>query len=172
MAQFRSSPKGRITWRGIPNPAAEMNSNPGTYALVLHSKGSWGVQVGRWGCLDVRRGYYLYVGSALGPGGVKARVARHCREPKARHWHIDYLREFAAVTAVWYRHSPQRLEHRWARAAARLDGFEQVGGFGCTDCLCASHLFFSATEPRFDLFSAAAGGSAHCESLRFPCGLP
>lgn len=143
-----------------------MSSNPGTYALVLRSEGRAGVQIGRWGCLDVRRGYYLYVGSALGPGGVRARVARHCRERKTRHWHIDYLRECADISAVWYRHAPDRDEHRWARAAAGLDACEPVPGFGCSDCRCVSHLFFSAVEPRFDLFSAATGGSVRCELLR------
>ena len=136
-----------------------MNSKPGTYALVLQSETSASAQIGRWGCLDVRPGYYIYVGSALGPGGVLARVSRHCRELKSKHWHIDYLREFTDVVAVWYRHSPNRLEHRWAEEVAKLSGTEPVKGFGCSDCSCESHLIYSRSEPELAGFAAAVGSS-------------
>lgn len=124
-----------------------MKSKPGTYALLLRSDTSTSVQIGRWGCLDVRPGYYVYVGSALGPGGVSARLSRHCREHKSKHWHIDYLREFTIPVSVWCSYSPTRLEHRWAKAIASLNETEAVKGFGCSDCGCHSHLFFSAGEP-------------------------
>jgi Uri superfamily endonuclease len=119
-----------------------MKSQPGTYALLLRSDASTSAQIGRWGCLDVRPGYYIYVGSALGPGGVLARVSRHCREHKTKHWHIDYLREFTIPVSVWYSYSPTRLEHCWAKAVAGLTETEPVKGFGCSDCKCNSHLFF------------------------------
>jgi Uri superfamily endonuclease len=60
----------------------------GTYALVLRSDTSVSAEIGRWGRLAICRGYYLQVGSALGPGGVRARVSRHCRGAKSKHWHI------------------------------------------------------------------------------------
>jgi len=44
--------------------------------------------------LDLLPGYYIYIGSAFGPGGVRARMLRHLRADKPKHWHIDYLREF------------------------------------------------------------------------------
>lgn len=135
-----------------------MNSKSGTYALLMQSEMSTRAQIGRWGYLDVRPGYYIYVGSALGPGGLLARVSRHCRNLKSKHWHIDYLREFTIVVSVWYRHSPIRLEHRWARAVAQLSGTEPVKGFGCSDCSCQSHLFFSVDEPELAGFAAAVGG--------------
>ena len=136
-----------------------MNSKPGTYALVLRSDASTLARIGRWGRLNIRSGYYIYVGSALGPGGVLARVSRHCRERKSKHWHIDYLREFAIIEFVWYRHSPVRLEHYWAKAVAKLNETEPVKGFGCSDCRCESHLFFSVSEPRLDRFAAAVRSS-------------
>ena len=98
-----------------------MNSKPGTCALVLRSDASMCARIGRWGRLNVRPGYYVYVGSALGAGGVLARVSRHCREPKSKHWHIDYLREFSILESVWYRHSSIRLEHRWARSSEGMN---------------------------------------------------
>jgi Uri superfamily endonuclease len=134
-----------------------MNSKPGTYALVLRSNASACARIGSWGRLDVRAGYYIYVGSAFGPGGVLARVSRHCREPGSKHWHIDYLREHAVVESVWYSHSSIRLEHSWAEAVTNLAETESIKGFGCSDCRCESHLFFSATEPRLARFVAVVG---------------
>ena len=117
------------------------------------------MQIGRWGLLDIRPGYYVYVGSAFGPGGVLARVSRHCREAKSKRWHIDYLREFAILKSVWYRHSTVRLEHRWAEALAELNETETVKGFGCSDCKCESHLFFTAGEPKLAKCASSVQGS-------------
>ena len=134
-----------------------MNSKSGTYALVMQSETSTSARIWRWGYLNVRPGYYIYVGSALGPGGVLARVSRHRRDLKSKHWHIDYLREFTLVVSVWYRYSPILLEHRWAEAVAKLSDTEPVKGFGCSDCTCQSHLFFSVSEPKLARFAAAVG---------------
>ena len=127
----------------------------GTYVLVLRCDSRSRVQIGRWGVLDIRPGYYVYVGSAFGPGGVRARVARHCRQAKSRHWHIDYLREHADVASIWYSHEPERLEHRWAEVLADLPGAEPVAGFGCSDCSCDSHLWFARQAPRLAAFRRA-----------------
>ncbi len=145
-----------------------MDSKPGTYALVLRSDTSVRVPVGRWGRLDVHPGYYMYVGSAFGPGGLLARVSRHCRKTKAKHWHIDYLREYVCITAVWYSQAQVRIEHRWARALVELVQVEPIMGFGSSDCNCASHLFFASQEPALAKFSSALSGSVRvwsCENV-------
>lgn len=136
-----------------------MSSLKGTYALVLRSEVRASAEVGRWGRLDIRPGYYIYVGSAFGPGGLLARVSRHCRDRKNKHWHIDYLREFTNLLSVWYSYSPVRLEHRWAEALAGMKETEPVKGFGCSDCNCESHLFFVAREPTLARFAKAVRGS-------------
>ena len=41
---------------------------PGTYALVLQVTARESLQIGRLGKLELRRGFYVYVGSASGPG--------------------------------------------------------------------------------------------------------
>ena len=146
-----------------------MNSKSGTYALVMQSETSTSARIGRWGYLNVRPGYYIYVGSAFGPGGVLARVSRHCRESKSKHWHIDYLREFTILASVWYSHSPIRLEHCWAEAVAKLNETEPVKGFGCSDCKCESHLFFSVSELKLARFAAAVGSSVNSWSCE-PAG--
>ena len=135
-----------------------MNLEPGTYALVLRCDASTSVQIGRWGMMRIRPGYYIYVGSAFGPGGVLARVSRHCRKAKTKHWHIDYLREFATLTSVWYSQTPSRLEHRWAEALGNWRETESVKGFGCSDCRCESHLFFTGKKPNRTKFARIVHG--------------
>ena len=123
-----------------------MNREPGTYVLVLECSSRTELQIGSWGRLQLDHGYYLYVGSALGPGGLQARVSRHCRRDKTRRWHVDFLRARTRLVSVWYVQDPRRLEHSWAKA---LEGVEQatpVQGFGCSDCRCFSHLFFVADD--------------------------
>jgi Uri superfamily endonuclease len=124
-----------------------VKSEPGTYALILHSTLSGEVQIGRWGSLRVEPWYYLYVGSAFGPGGVRARVARHFRKAKRNHWHIDYLREAIEPVCAWCSYVPFRLEHEWAQAFGRMEGVSCIKGFGCSDCSCNGHLFAMDTNP-------------------------
>jgi Uri superfamily endonuclease len=105
------------------------------------------VQIGRWREIDIQPGYYIYVGSAFGPGGVRARVSRHCRTDKPKHWHIDYLREFVILLGVWVSYEPERLEHQWAQALYGLEKMTPIQGFGCSDCRCYSHLFYTVAIP-------------------------
>ncbi len=145
-----------------------MDSTPGTYALILQSDINTRTQIGRWGRLDVRAGYYVYIGSAFGPGGVLARVSRHCRDAKSKHWHIDYLREFTSLTSVWYSLSPKRLEHTWAKTMAGMKQMTPIEGFGCSDCKCEAHLFFTTKEPGLATFARNVDGpikSWSCESI-------
>lgn len=134
-----------------------MRASPGTYALILRCTGRASVTVGRWGEIRLETGFYTYVGSAFGSGGVKARVLRHCRSNMRKHWHIDYIREFVHPIGAWYSHQPQRLEHDWATIIASLPGVTAIEGFGCTDCRCHSHLFRTASTPDFSRFAQIAG---------------
>jgi Uri superfamily endonuclease len=118
-----------------------MTSEPGTYALLLRSEEEQEITVGALGEMTVRPGTYVYVGSAFGPGGLQARVARHVRGDGALHWHIDYLRAMTILEAVWYTHDPERRECTWAELLrARSDAAVPVDGFGASDCNCPAHL--------------------------------
>jgi len=82
-------------------------------------------------------GYYLYAGSAHGPGGLKARVGRHMRRPKLCHWHIDQISAIAGILGafVW----PGGNE--CALVAQCVMFGPAVAGFGSSDCRrCRSHL--------------------------------
>jgi Uri superfamily endonuclease len=134
-----------------------MKSAPGTYALVLRSHSKAIVQIGLWGRIALKPGYYIYIGSAFGPGGVKARVLRHYRRIKSHHWHIDYLREFVSPTIVWYSHEARRLDHKWAQALSEKSCISPIKGFGCSDCKCYSHLFYTSNALSLATFSDLVG---------------
>ncbi len=115
----------------------------GTYALVLHLECTEEITIGRLGTFTFPAGYYLYAGSALGPGGLEARLARHHRRDKKLRWHVDYLLERAQLVEVWSATSTDKLECLWAQAAQQLPGSETpVSGFGSSDCRCPSHLIY------------------------------
>lgn len=123
-------------------------ARPGTYALILYLPKELSLPVGRLGMFDLVEGYYAYVGSARGPGGLAARIARHARGEHAMRWHIDYLRPYMQWRAVWWTESSQRLECEWARALSRLPGTTKpIPGFGASDCRCITHLLAFPTEP-------------------------
>lgn len=124
-----------------------MKPEPGTYALILQSDLTARVQIGHWREIEILPGYYIYIGSAFGPGGVRARVSRHLRTDKPRHWHIDYLREFVTPLEAWVSYETERLEHQWAQAFYELGGMTPIQGFGCSDCRCYTHLFHTLTKP-------------------------
>jgi Uri superfamily endonuclease len=136
---------------------AQITRARGTYLLILRAETPLQVQVGRWGMLDVRPGYYMYVGSAFGPGGIAARVLRHCRRDKLDRWHIDYLRKVTAPLEVWCGCGPRELEHRWAQLLCAMRSVSSIPRFGCSDCHCESHLFASAGRPDFQRLAVAAG---------------
>ena len=113
----------------------------GTYALLLHLDAPMPLTVGRLGSFTFPAGDYVYVGSARGPGGLRARVRRHARRAKRRHWHIDYLPGNARLAAVHAVVDAERRECAWAAALSRLPGAQVIApGFGASDCRCPTHL--------------------------------
>jgi len=124
----------------------------GSYVLIISLDRDTTIEVGALGEMHFRAGAYAYVGSAM--SGLDARIARHLRDDKRLHWHVDYLLQHAEVVDVVRVECDERLECRIASALAeRLDAVE---GFGCTDCGCASHLFYAR---RIDELRDAVAGA-------------
>ena len=123
----------------------------GIYCLVFHNAEA-AIGVGALGEIAFRKGWHIYVGSALGSGGLK-RVDRHLalsqekdRRPK---WHVDYLLtndNFPLRYAIIATTS-LRLE---CLVSSALEG-EGVPRFGCSDCYCESHLFYREQDPRDEI---------------------
>lgn len=116
----------------------------GTYVLALRLSAPETIFIGRLGEICFPAGWYLYVGSAQGPGGLPARLARHKRRlgpDKRAHWHLDYLREKASWGGAWVRASEERLECDWGATLLEGQGAAVVApGFGASDCRCQTHL--------------------------------
>jgi Uri superfamily endonuclease len=147
-----------------PSLLAEVESEPGTYALVLSAGANGLVRIGRLGRLRLQSGFYVYVGSALGSGGVRGRLLHHLRPAKRPHWHIDHLRRHTVLKEVWYGLDPVSREHQWARCLDTLPGASiPLAGFGASDCKCASHLYLFADRPSKNAFvrSLRASGERH-----------
>ena len=126
---------------------------PGSYVLVLACEQSRQVAIGKRLFMTLEPGYYLYCGSALGPGGVAARLGHHTRPVLRPHWHIDYLRAHCPVIEIWYSYTTQRQECLWSAAIKSIgDLYIPIKGFGASDCVCSSHLMYSSSRPDVELF--------------------
>ena len=142
-----------------------MRSEAGTYAVIFQCLSKARQQVGQLGVVSLREGYYVYVGSAFGPGGVKARVSHHYRHTINPNWHIDYLRRLLRPVGVWFTYDHRRLEHRWAKVFFKMNTMSSFRGFGCSDCACYSHLFFTFKKPEPAVLFNALSGNIEVESF-------
>ncbi|MCP4126995.1 MAG: DUF123 domain-containing protein, partial [Gammaproteobacteria bacterium] len=103
--------------------------------------------------ITIQPGWFAYVGSAFGPGGVAARCRHHRNIAESPHWHIDHLRAVTGLQQIWFSHDRQRREHQWAGLLERSRGARNpIAGFGSSDCGCHSHLFHFSSTPSFDGF--------------------
>ena len=120
---------------------------PGTYILVLRCSAARAARIGRLGRLHLRPGWFLYVGSAFGPGGLRGRLQHHARRAARPHWHVDYLRRYARLEEVWYESNARRECERAAEIGAMPGAVILLPGFGSSDCRCGAHLFWFAERP-------------------------
>jgi Uri superfamily endonuclease len=126
----------------------------GVYCLVFENHEGT-VRVGALRDLHFRAGWHIYVGSALGSGGLK-RLGRHIslahRHDKQPKWHVDYLLTnpgFSLRYAIFV----VTLEQYECRLAQLLSD-SGIPGFGCSDCSCSSHLLFRQQDPREEILNA------------------
>ncbi len=85
-------------------------------------------------------GLYAYCGSAYGPGGLAARLARHLRPDKRPHWHIDRLTAAGRILAAYAQ--PGGSECALVEELRKLPETRiPLPGFGSSDCRrCPAHL--------------------------------
>ena len=88
-------------------------------------------------------GLYIYIGSAHGPGGVRARLLRHLSKNKKIKWHIDLLtveRDVEVKGSLILR-KDNRKECDLVIDLLKSNYFEiPVKKFGSTDTKCVTHL--------------------------------
>ena len=130
----------------------------GTYILIVSVGQMKRLEIGSLGKFDVVPGYYAYVGSAFGSGGLRARIGHHLESTAAPHWHIDYLLQIATPVEVWFSTQNRKLERHWSDLLVDLPGYRvPIPKFGSSDyhrCQ-SSHLFYSKRQPSFRHFQDA-----------------
>jgi len=133
----------------------DLPEHKGTYVLIASLPQMKRIEIGRLGRFDLIPGYYAYVGSAFGSGGLRARLGHHLESTADPHWHIDYLLRVAHPVEIWHTTADQKLEHQWAELLAKAPGFRiPIPRFGSSDYHRSrlSHLFYSKRRPGFDPF--------------------
>ena len=126
----------------------------GCYCLVFENPACT-VGIGALGRVVFPAGWNVYVGSALGSGGL-ARLARHITLSRSKDripkWHVDYLSTSSRFKLLYTVHAvtEERFECRIAEAL----GGRGIPGFGCSDCHCPSHLLSRETDPREEISAA------------------
>lgn len=125
----------------------------GTYVMILRLQEEKKIEVGDLGNFRFTKGYYAYVGSAFGKGGLRQRISHHVNRADNPHWHIDYLRAYAEPVEVWVTKSVHKMEHVWANIMRNMPGGNFfLTGFGSSDCKCVSHLYYFSSLPCFQSF--------------------
>lgn len=119
---------------------------PGVYHLIIYLPQDTSLAVGSLGVFHFPAGYYVYTGSAL--RGLESRIARHLRQIKRFHWHIDYLLQYGRVVDVIMHRTKERLECHFNQKVLSLPGCKiPVLGFGSSDCNCMTHLAYFREKP-------------------------
>jgi len=129
-----------IPWDAIEEEAKDR----GSYLLILNLKRDRKIDVGKLGKVLFRKGFYIYVGSAM--ANLSKRMERHRHLRKRHHWHIDELRAVTQFHSVLPIRSSERIECQVAKAMSEIAEWS-VPRFGSTDCSCDSHLFGMSADP-------------------------
>ncbi len=127
---------------------------PGTYVLLLHLSVNKTITIGKLGVFDFPIGWYAYIGSAFGPGGLIGRIKHHLRPPEKPHWHIDYLRQEAILKEIWLSPDTERREQDWVDLMIDIpDAATLIDGFGASDSDRETHLFYFDARPSLEDFA-------------------
>ena len=115
----------------------------GTYLLFIKIIKSVEITIkGKSSLLNA--GYYIYIGSAFGAGGLSSRLHRHLRKIKKKHWHIDQITSstFSEIICIGVL-LKQRVECELSKIIGDIEKTVPITGFGNSDCekKCISHFY-------------------------------
>ncbi len=124
-----------------PDEIAGLVAVAGAYALILDVADTLSLNRPRHACHALSAGWYIYAGSAHGPGGIRARLARHMLQDKPVHWHVDQVTTRKGIR-IWAASLPNRTECGLVSDLSASGRFVATHpGFGSSDCKqCAAHL--------------------------------
>ncbi|MHA1506700.1 MAG: GIY-YIG nuclease family protein [Candidatus Asgardarchaeia archaeon] len=97
----------------------------------------------------LRGGYYVYVGSALGPhkNSIENRIKRHLSKTKKIFWHIDKVTTIKCVKIIgaFFIKSERSLECEISLEISKIERVKvPITSFGSTDCSkgCPAHFYY------------------------------
>ena len=118
----------------------------GSYILLIKLKANKIIKIGKLGKLFFKKGFYVYIGSAM--KNLEKRLNRHLSNNKKYHWHIDYLLDESEILESYFKKNTIKEECKLANIFK--EKLEKIPGFGCSDCKCTSHLFYGK---KFDILN-------------------
>ena len=120
----------------------------GTYILMMKLKDNSKMRIGKLDLIDFPKGYYCYVGSALGKAvNLENRIGRHkklnTKKSGKLKWHIDYflVNPNSSIIDTIVIQNNHRLECSISEKLERI-AKKSINGFGCSDCNCKSHFHY------------------------------
>ncbi|RKY86454.1 GIY-YIG nuclease family protein [candidate division KSB1 bacterium] len=123
-----------------------MQIDSGIYVLIIQLKKNTRLKIGKLGTFNFKKGYYLYVGSAL--KNLSKRLERHKKKKnKNLYWHIDFfLNDMNTEIKDIKIFSPEVFnECELTKKIISIPGAKiKVKSFGASDCKkgCKSHFIF------------------------------
>jgi endonuclease-3 len=117
----------------------------GVYTLIIRLSRPCVTTAGENLPVSLRRGLYLYTGSALGRGStsLEGRIGRHLRRVKKEFWHIDRILacKHAQIVSVVFAKITRKGECTVNAAILHNPNIKvPCKGVGSSDCMCSSHL--------------------------------
>ena len=120
----------------------------GSYILMMKIDDDSRIRIGKLGLIDFSKGYYCYIGSALGKSiNLENRIERHKKLGKEKSgkvkWHIDYflVNPNTSIFNVVTIQSKEKMECDISRKIEKIAD-KSIEGFGCSDCDCKSHFHY------------------------------
>lgn len=129
-----------------PIEEGDLPTEKGAYALLIRLPRRLRTSVGSLGRVDFPAGDYFYLGSAYGPGGLRARLRRHLRVSKKVHWHVDHLTKAGDIVDIIA--VPAGRECDLVDRVLPCAGVSvPINGFGSSDCpRCPAHLLYVSDD--------------------------
>lgn len=117
----------------------------GSYLLIFFNDKPFKKAIGSLGQRDFKKGYYVYVGSAM--QALEKRIKRHLRKTKKTRWHLDFISPLCMkVDRVYPIRRNDRVEEAMARKLMTVCD-DYVPGFGASDSGLDSHFFYFNERP-------------------------
>jgi sugar fermentation stimulation protein A len=117
----------------------------GSYLLIFANNQPFKKIIGSLGEREFKKGYYVYVGSAM--QALDKRIKRHLRKSKKVRWHLDYISPGCMkIDKVYPIRRRDRIEEALARGLLEICD-DYVIDFGASDSGLPSHFFYFSNRP-------------------------